>query len=52
MVKEPQSRTSQNLPQTERKRFFSHAKTEKQKNELKDSESVSTLKGGSGKRLW
>ncbi|KAL8163048.1 UNVERIFIED_CONTAM: hypothetical protein K2H54_004286 [Gekko kuhli] len=49
MVKVPQARTrnirSQEIPQTERKRRFYHAKTEKQKNDLKDSKSVSTPKG-------
>ncbi|XP_060109115.1 F-box and WD repeat domain containing protein 10B-like [Heteronotia binoei] len=49
MVKAGQSRTknlrSRDILQNERKRLFYHAKTEKQKNNLKDSESVSTLKG-------
>ncbi|XP_077183645.1 F-box and WD repeat domain containing protein 10B [Paroedura picta] len=51
MTTVPQFRTrligSQDISQTERNRLFYYAKKAKQKNDLKDSESVSTLKGSS-----
>ncbi|XP_054831231.1 F-box and WD repeat domain containing protein 10B isoform X2 [Eublepharis macularius] len=56
MVKVPHSRTSpymrrnigsQDIPLTERKRLLYLAKSQKRKSDLKDSDSVSTLKGSS-----